>query len=133
MSDGSSNPVAVVSDFQEDSKRDLPDGPELGPQRHCRAQAHPLVVSSGPAHHTVWPKDFLFKGKKLERYQKYLFNEKKCSCKVLSGVFPVDLYHHQTKRREKVFNLIVSKQQLRDVKLPKATTEKRTPNKLFRL
>ena len=64
MSDGSSNPVAVVSDFQEDSKRDLPDGPELGPQRHCRAQAHPLVGSSGPAHHTVWPKDFLFKGKK---------------------------------------------------------------------
>lgn len=45
----------------------------------------------------------------------------------------MDLYHHQTKRREKVFNLIVSKQQLRDVKLPKATMEKRTPNKLFRL
>ena len=54
MSDGSSNPVAVVSDFQEDSKRDLPAG----------AQAQPLVGSSGPAHHTVWPKDSLFKGKK---------------------------------------------------------------------
>ena len=42
MSDGSSNPVAVVSDFQEDSKRDLPDGPELGPQRHCRGTSSAL-------------------------------------------------------------------------------------------
>lgn len=32
MCDGNSNRMAVVSDFQEDSERDFPDGPESGPR-----------------------------------------------------------------------------------------------------
>lgn len=124
MCDGNSNRMAVVSDFQEDSRGTSLTARESGPPTHCRASP-PLEWGAQALHTTVWPKDFYLKEERA--IQKY-FNKIKCSCKVLSGGSFKRIFTTQTKlRKRKVFNFIVSKQQLRDVKLPKGNNGKKDP------